>query len=388
MRPVRSFLLLFIILICFAGLSYILPWDLHLPSVESLIPEKLIKSLSKGDTHNTTPEEIIAPDTLFAAAHQLTVSHDSIKTRHKTSGSDPVEIFLDSLNYSRGQVRVLYYGDSQIEYDRVTSYLRRSLRKNYGGTGPGLLLPVMPVTYTKSFYVRSSPNWKRYNYLSFKNGEINHNDLGPFMAFCRYMPDGQISSGKVKSWVRIVPSVYADKSESKYEFLRIFYRNTLDYVRIDVKTGNNPVITDTLKISNEISEFICPLSNSNNILIEFSGKTSPDIYGISIESKTGVIIDNIPQRGSGGLEFTMVDRDNLRDSYNLLKPDLIVLHYGLNLATTIRDDYLYYEKGLQRQLSRSEGNLTGYRSNGGRAHRYGLPGWREYKIVPQHTENY
>ena len=70
--------------------------------------------------------------------------------------------------------------------------------RNHGGTGPGLLLPVMPVTYTKSFYVRASPNWKRYNYLSYKNGEIKHNDLGPFMAFCRYLPDGQISSDKGK----------------------------------------------------------------------------------------------------------------------------------------------------------------------------------------------
>jgi D-alanyl-lipoteichoic acid acyltransferase DltB (MBOAT superfamily) len=260
-------------------------------------------------------------------------------------------IFLDSLNYSDGQVRVLYYGDSQIEYDRVTSYLRRSLRKNHIGTGPGLFLPVMPVSYTKSFYVRASSNWKRYNYLSFKNGEISHNDLGPFMAFCRYLPDGQISSGNVKSWIRIVPSVFSDITESKYEFLRILYRNTLDDVKIDVKSGNNPAITDTLKISNEIKEFICPLFNSKNVLIDFSGKTSPDIYGISIESKAGVIIDNIPQRGSAGLEFTMVDRENLRDSYRLLKPDLIVLHYGLNLATTIRNDYLYYEKGLQRQLS-------------------------------------
>ncbi len=62
------------------------------------------------------------------------------------------------------------------------------------------------------------------------------------------------------------------------------------------------------------------------------------------------MVDNIPQRGSAGLEFTMVDKENLRDSYALLKPDLVVLHYGLNLATNIRNDYSYYEKGLSRQL--------------------------------------
>ena len=60
---------------------------------------------------------------------------------------------------------------------------------------------------------------------------------------------------------------------------------------------------------NEIS---CSLNGATDILIEFTGKVSPDIYGISIESQTGLIVDNIPQRGSAGLEFTMVDRDNLK----------------------------------------------------------------------------
>jgi alginate O-acetyltransferase complex protein AlgI len=350
MRPFRSFLLLLIILICFAGLSYILPWDLNLPSAESLIPEKLFRNLSKEGSEKIIYNGETTAERLMPSTPVAVVIPDSASAPSASPAKTPMEVFLDSLKYSEGQTRILYYGDSQIEYDRVTSYLRRSLRKEYGGTGPGLFLPVMPVTYTKSFYVRASSNWRRFNYLSFKNGQINHNDLGPFMAFCRYMPDRQVSSGKVKSWIRITPSVYSDKSESKYEFLRILYRNALDYVRIDVRSGNNQVITDTLKISSRINEFVCPLYNSKNILIDFSGKTSPDIYGISIESKTGVIVDNIPQRGSVGLEFTMVDKENLRDSYKVLSPDLVVLHYGLNLATTIRNDYSYYEKGLSRQL--------------------------------------
>jgi alginate O-acetyltransferase complex protein AlgI len=350
MRPFRSFLLLLIILICFTGLSYVLPWNLNLPSVESLLPEKLTRTFANRDTTGSISEKTSIADTAKSVTVPAVILADTTSAPSVLSPSDPVEVFLDSLQFSEGQVRILYYGDSQIEYDRVTSYLRRYLRINQGGTGPGLLLPVMPVTYTKSFYVRASSNWRRFNYLSFKNGEINHNDLGPFMAFCRYLPDGQVSADKVKSWIRITPSTFAVDSESKYEFLRIFYRNTTDHVKIDVRSGNNPVISDTLEISSKITEFTCPLIDSKNILIDFSGKTSPDIYGISIESKTGVVVDNIPQRGSAGLEFTMVDKDNLRDSYSLLKPDLIILHYGLNLAMNIRNDYSYYEKGLSRQL--------------------------------------
>src|SRR5664279_115244 len=99
------------------------------------------------------------------------------------------------------------------------------------------------------------------------------------------------------------------------------------------------------------NELHCELKGGREILIEFEGKVSPDIYGISIESLKGVIVDNIPQRGSAGLEFTMVDKNNLRDAYRRLSPDLFILHYGLNIVKNVKDDYSYYKKGLRMQLS-------------------------------------
>ena len=95
----------------------------------------------------------------------------------------------------------------------------------------------------------------------------------------------------------------------------------------------------------------CPLNGARDIIMEFNGNVSPDIYGISIESAEGVIVDNIPQRGSAGLEFTMVDRENLAESYKKLLPDLFVLQYGLNIVKNVREEYVYYQKGLARQLS-------------------------------------
>ncbi len=351
MRPIRIFLLLLIYLVCFAGLSYILPWDLGLPTISNLLPANLIQTPATGDPEANGNADSV--ETVFTTPHVQTIEVEADSTAADTivPPRDPLSVFLDGLSYSRSrQIRVLYYGDSQIEGDRITSWIRRYLRKDHGGTGPGLLLPVMPVTYTRSFYVRASSNWKRYNYLSFRNGQISHNDFGPFMAFCRYMPEGAVSESKVKSWIRIVPSVLADRDESQFDNLRIFYRNSRGDVKIEIKSGDNPVITDTLRSSEEMTEYVCKLSDSRNILIDFSGNTSPDLYGISIESSTGVVVDNIPQRGSAGLEFTMTGKDNLKEAYNLLKPDLVVIHYGLNLATNIRNDYSYYEKGLARQI--------------------------------------
>jgi D-alanyl-lipoteichoic acid acyltransferase DltB (MBOAT superfamily) len=349
MRPYRSFLLLLIFLICFTGLSFFLPRHLNLPTPRSLFPDDLINSISGGDT--VAQDQVFEPGTNTHAIADTLLNRDSLSVDPDSLVKDPLVHFLDSLRYSKGQVRIMYYGDSQIEGDRLTSYLRPVLRKTGGGTGPGLFLPVMPVTYTRSVFIRSSANWIRYNYLSYKNGEISHNNLGPCMAYCRYLPEGERTSAPVNAWIRVVPSKFSDSTTLKYDQLRIIYKNTRGNVRIDVRGRNLPLISDTLEISSGIEEYICALNNSQDVLIEFTGRTSPDIYGVSIESRTGVLIDNIPQRGSAGLEFTMVDRNNLREAYQLLSPDLVILHYGLNIVKNIRDDYSYYERGLKRQLA-------------------------------------
>ena len=350
MRPLRSFLLLLIFLACFTGLHYLIHTNQLFPSIDEFVPSSLVSNLLPGSNNKDSilnkPADTIKislPDTIAASISSPVIPENK--------SDNPLQRFLDSLKYSRGQIRNLNYGDSQIEGDRLTSYLRHTLRKERGGTGPGLFLPLMPVMYTKSLWIRSSSNWKRYNYLSYKTGEISHRNLGPFMAICRYLPEGETRSAPEKAFIRIKPSNVADSSSSEYDILRIFYGKTEGTVNVVVKAENNELFTDTLKRGPDFNEIRCPLNRRKDIEIEFEGKVSPDIYGISIESETGVVVDNISQRGSAGLEFTMVDRDNLREAYKKLSPDLFILQYGLNIVKNVRDDYSYYQKGLVRQIA-------------------------------------
>jgi alginate O-acetyltransferase complex protein AlgI len=205
--------------------------------------------------------------------------------------------------------------------------------------------------YTKSIWIRSSSNWKKYNYLSYKSGELSHTSLGPFMAICRYLPEGTKGESNEKAWVKIRPSTVADSAASEYNRLRIFYGNVLDNIMVTVSSGDLEILNDSLSRKPGINELTCVLNEPEELTIGFSGKGSPDIYGISIESTNGIVVDNIPQRGSAGLEFTMVDKTNLAEAYRLLSPDLIILQYGLNIVRNVRKDYSYYEKGVVRQLN-------------------------------------
>ena len=350
MRPFRSFLLLLIFLACFTGLHYFIHSNQLFPSISEFVPSDIINNFKSGSKNNGLIIKEPTDTVKSAPADTVTVYVPVPEIPEKLSDFQ-LPRFLDSLRNSSGQVRIIYYGDSQIEGDRITSYLRHTLRKDRGGTGPGLFLPLMPVMYTKSIWLKSSSNWKRYNYLSYKTGEISHRNLGPFMAICRYLPEGETASDPEKAFVRIRPSNVADTSSAKYEILRIFYGNTGAIVKVVIKGDNRNLFADTLTRGGGYNEIRCQVNGAKDIEIQFEGKVSPDIYGISIESETGVIVDNIPQRGSAGLEFTMVDRDNLREAYKMLAPDLIILHYGLNIVKNIKDNYLYYQKGLVRQLS-------------------------------------
>jgi alginate O-acetyltransferase complex protein AlgI len=379
MRPFRSFLLLLIFLICFTGLFYIVPHSIRLPDIDVFIPSKLTHLfLSKDTLSSKTPGINSLPDfnpplggqgglspsgpvgsqTLpdsqsvrLVGAGGVTLTNPVIDSLPRTHLHRSLLTFLDSALQSKGQLRIMYYGDSQIEGDRVTSYLRQILRKGREGTGPGLFLPVMPVMYTKSLFIRSSSNWKRYTYLSFKNGEIGNNDLGPFMSVCRFLPDGVRSEEPVKASVRVVPSEFADSAVAVYDNLRIFYRNPKELVSIRISEGEKLITIDTLRLCSELSELSIRLNGSRDLRLEFVGNVSPDIFGLSIESTNGVIVDNIPHRGSAGMEFTMVGRKNLVEIFDKLRPDLFVLQYGLNVVRNIRNDYSYYENGLIRQIS-------------------------------------
>jgi alginate O-acetyltransferase complex protein AlgI len=347
-----------------------MPEYVRLPGINVFIPSRFTDLLlnkvpvpSQPDSITTNPDSIpyIHPPSggqgsVFPIAGQggpPSAGQDSLSSAEHGGLPHPryLSATLDSVQQTSGQVRIMYYGDSQIEGDRITSYLRHNLRKGREGTGPGLFLPLMPVMYTRSIYIRSSSNWKRYNYLSFRNGEIGNNNLGPFMTICRYLPDGVRSEEPVKASVRIVPSVFADSAVAVFENLRIFYRNPQDTVSIRITEGDKRVTQDTLRITGELTELAIKLSGSGDLRIEFEGYVSPDIFGISIESKNGVVVDNIPQRGSAGMEFTMVGEKNLMEIYEMLKPDLFILQYGLNVVRNIRDDYSYYENGLVRQIS-------------------------------------
>lgn len=303
---------------------------------------------SGNDTAGTTGNDTAGNTTGYTSAG--TSAGTGAAAAARPSVLYPGDIIRDSVA-GGNQVRIIYYGDSQVEGDRVTSLLRKELRKEGGGTGPGMISPVMPVMYTRSWVVRSSSNWRRYTLLDYRNGTLSHNRLGPMLALCRFTPPGDSLQSRSFATVKISAVTGADPEVSTYDNLRIFYGNNHDTVLVGIRSGSSLVDFAMLQMGEGPMEYSVPLPSVPEVTVEFTGRNSPDIYALSLESRSGVIVDNVPVRGSAGLEFVMTDIRGLEGTYSALKPDIIFLQFGLNVVRNVRSEYHYYEEGLVKQVN-------------------------------------
>lgn len=73
---------------------------------------------------------------------------------------------------------------------------------------------------------------------------------------------------------------------------------------------------------------------------------SATFYGVAMDGKQGISLDNFSVRGSSGLHLRSIPLHTLCDFQRLRPYDLIVVQYGLNVATERGVKYDGYKKGM------------------------------------------
>jgi hypothetical protein len=87
-----------------------------------------------------------------------------------------------------------------------------------------------------------------------------------------------------------------------------------------------------------------------NLSISFKTDESPNIYGIALDALEGLAVDNVPLRGSAGIDFTRIDLNFLKQFYQLLNVKLLILQFGVNVVPNVTENYTYYENNFIRQI--------------------------------------
>ncbi len=259
---------------------------------------------------------------------------------------------LQTINTSNELIRILHYGDSQIEGDRITSFIRNELQKKFGGSGIGMFPVNIISEYVLSVKHEISKNWKRYNVQDIKNKTISHKRMGIMLSFSRFSPPQLTNNGEVyESWINIKKSDIAYLHAKTFSKCRLFYGFNRKPLVIEIFKNEElydaEILLPNKKLKVDEWNFEEP---GTELSIRFKGEDSPDIYAISLDNSSGVAVDNIPLRGSKGLDFSQTDMNFLTEMYETLNVKLIILQFGVNLVPLMKDDYTFYEKQLYNEL--------------------------------------
>lgn len=254
-----------------------------------------------------------------------------------------LDAFFQSLviaNADGPTCRIMHYGDSQIEVDRITGYLRSRLQGQFGGSGPGLL-NIMPVAEAGAYKNTFSEGWDRYTAFTKKDARVKHRAYGPLAAFSRYCPypdSIQPTPPEKNAWLQVLNTKKGNARLAKYSVANLYYGNCTEKTQVTVTADDVVVYQDSLQLGGTGNAVHIEFAQTPTKLhYAFSGKGSPDIYGVSLEGYGGVIIDNLALRGSSGDFFSSLDQTQLRNFYNSVHVNLFILQFGGNTIPYLKD---------------------------------------------------
>lgn len=240
-------------------------------------------------------------------------------------------------------VRVLHYGDSQIEMDHITSRLRSHLQQRFGGGGPGM---VPFHTITPSLTINQSTTGHLIHLSSFGDSTVvrSRGDYGPMMQSFRL-------GGTAGTTLRAAKSKSVDDRAKHFSRVTLLYNDRSGHLGVDFTDRQHRATSRQRNDGKGIGSLIWSLdSTSNNIHLNVSG--SADLYCVLLDDGPGVAVDNIPMRGCSGQQFTLVPEEKLTAAYDQMDVGLIILQFGGNSVPYLKsaDQISTYCKALGKQI--------------------------------------
>ena len=253
------------------------------------------------------------------------------------------------------KIRVLHYGDSQIEGDRLTDQLRNRFQAEFGGSGPGLV-SFLPLAASLINRVSGTGSWERYSAGTGKDKRVEHRNYGPMISFSRFIPYRKLTdtTRAQTAFLNILTTRSGGKEVMNYQTIKVFYGGAQRKTWCEFYDGPALMAADSLNAGGvlNVKEFKAG-NGSFNHRFKFRGKDSPDFYALSLESDNGILFDNIALRGSSGTFFHQLNPEQLKQFYSYLNVKLIILQFGGNALPFITNDTLArnYVSWLKGQIN-------------------------------------
>lgn len=350
----KTFLLTFLVTALLLALYYLPPislWGTQLRKVNILSD---ISTQNSGDDQSMSPEMALSADTINAKLDSTLHKRTATIQDKIPAGMTAIEDYADSTGAHREMdkfyhslskassgnrpVRVAYYGDSFIEGDILTEDLRNMLQSKFGGKGVGFVDMKSMTSGFRQTIKEYSEGWTI----------CSANDRNK-----RFEPSRQSISGR---YCTVQSEAFAEFSGQKRKYGKQLDTCQVATIYFTPAYGMN--LSATINGNEQRQLYACIDSTPDNRRImhkTIDGKigkirwsvrdnSHSTFLGASLESRNGVIVDNLSMRGSDGNHLSKIPASTL-SAFNSVRPyDLIILHFGLNVASPKVKNYTYYTK--------------------------------------------
>lgn len=242
---------------------------------------------------------------------------------------DSLFVLMENAQAEGRTVRVLHYGDSQIEMDHITSQLRAALQHAFGGGGPGLL-PLEGFTPVTAAQVWASGSYTKLSSFGDSTVSRSSGNYGPMMQCHRL--SGLVSAG-------IKPSVRneADSLLRLIDRVRVLFNCRGSSFSASLSVPSLGYSENRYTETVGVQDFDFKLDScANRLKLQYNGNV--DFYGLMADYGHGVAVDNIPMRGCSGHQFRGVSRELLRQAYDRMDVAMIIMQFGGNAVPYLHDE--------------------------------------------------
>lgn len=339
MKAYKIVIFIFSVLALLATLSFVFPTEgikagpvvFEFPSLNEVLAVEQVP-----EEPELSPEELLQQrlDALVAAKDNEFLEYINNSESRFYLPDDDITFFDDLFrgleNCKDRLLRIVHYGDSQLEEDRMTSYLREQFQSEFGGSGIGMMpaVPKSGATYTCAQGIEPKDRIQYYLAYGPASARASHRNYGP-MAQVAHIDTVTVISFRSREANNYPKCQYFQRVR-----VRMQGNGSLSFTANGAKT----ILTcDTTKANNgtKVYETILPKPANKGTLV-VSGNM--DIQTIQLDGTKGVVMDNVAMRGCSGTVFTNIDRTSLSSFYKDENVGMIILQYGGNSVPYIKSD--------------------------------------------------
>lgn len=302
--------------------------------------------------------------------------------------SREMDKFYEALSHtSERPVRIAYYGDSYIEGDILTEDLRELLQNKFGGKGVGFV-DIYSITagFRQTVWAKSK-GWYDHNANDPGSKKFNKSLQG---ISGRYFIPSSLASLELKGSKYGAHHLDTMQTATVYftpgnglelfasingEELKGIFKNggmlethdEVHHVTEKVVQGGgvdslgNEIAGDTISVTRTIHSEVAEQSTNGLAHKTLRGKigrfslqakngNASRFYGVALEGEKGIVLDNFSMRASNGWYLADIPQKTLSDFAKVRPYDLIIVHFGLNVASSKQKDYSGYTKRMANSI--------------------------------------